>query len=127
MFKLMASIVLALSGAIPNVTASHLDNIDGIFDSYSFDEVKFKTRTNCSLDKYPEVSRQSRKPIFHAKIWHECPLLSQIRTWLDTDAAQFTKTPILVTSDGMSRLELFKNGELIDTVHVHRYHREELS
>ena len=56
MFKLMASIVLALSGAIPNVTASHLDNIDGIFDSYSFDEVKFKTRTNCSLDKYPEVS-----------------------------------------------------------------------
>ena len=123
----MASIVLALSGALPNVTASHLDNIDGIFDSYSFDEVKFKTRTNCSLDKYPEVSRQSRKPIFHAKIWHECPLLYQIRTWLDTDAAQFTKTPILVTSDGMSRLELFKNGELIDTVHVHRYHREELS
>ena len=35
--------------------------------------------------------------------------------------------PILVASDGMSRLELFENGELVDTVHVHRYGREELN
>ena len=35
--------------------------------------------------------------------------------------------PILVASDGMSRLELFDNGELVDTVHVHRYAREELN
>ena len=27
----------------------------------------------------------------------------------------------------MSRLELYKEGELIDTVHVHRYSREELN
>ena len=27
----------------------------------------------------------------------------------------------------MSRLELFENGELIDTVNVHRYTREELN
>ena len=27
----------------------------------------------------------------------------------------------------MSRLELFQNGELIDTVNVHRYTREELN
>ena len=38
------------------VSASHLDNKNGIFDTYSFDQVKFKSRTNCSLDKYPEVS-----------------------------------------------------------------------
>ena len=35
--------------------------------------------------------------------------------------------PILVASDGMSRLELFDSGELVDTVHVHRYSREELN
>ena len=35
--------------------------------------------------------------------------------------------PILVASDGMSRLELFDNGELVDTVNVHRYGREELN
>ena len=35
--------------------------------------------------------------------------------------------PILVASDGMSRLELFDNGELVDTVHVHRYSREDLN
>ena len=51
----------------------------------------------------------------------------QIRTWLDTDAAQFPETPILVTSEGVSRLELYKEGELIDTVHVMRYAREELN
>merc|ERR1712241_249053 len=67
-------------------------------DTFKFDTVKFKTRTNCSLDKYPEI-----------------------RTWLDTDAAQFTQMPILVASDGMSRLEL------VDTVNVHRYGREELN
>ena len=27
----------------------------------------------------------------------------------------------------MSRLELFENGELVDTVHVHRYKREQLN
>ena len=35
--------------------------------------------------------------------------------------------PILVASEGMSRLELFDSGELVDTVHVHRYSREELN
>ena len=51
----------------------------------------------------------------------------QIRTWLDTDAPQFYTTPILVASEGMSRLELFKEGVMVDTVHVFRYSREELN
>ena len=46
---------------------------------------------------------------------------------MDTDAAQFTRTPILVASEGMSRLELFKEEQLIDTINVHRYKREELN
>ena len=52
MFKLFSTVVAMASFS----TASHLDNTSGIFDTYSFDAVKFKTKTNCSLDKYPEVS-----------------------------------------------------------------------
>ena len=33
----------------------------------------------------------------------------------------------MVTTEGQARLELYKDQELIDTVHVHRYHREELN
>ena len=55
MFK-FTSVLAALVGAASFAQASHLDNTEGIFDGFKFDEVKFKTRTNCSLDKYPEVS-----------------------------------------------------------------------
>ena len=55
MFK-FTSVLVALVGAASFAQASHLDNIEGIFDEFKFDEVKFKTRTNCSLDKFPEVS-----------------------------------------------------------------------
>ena len=51
----------------------------------------------------------------------------QIRTWLDTDAASYTTMPILVTSEGQARLELFKDNAHIDTVHIYRYSREELN
>ena len=89
MFKLMTSIALALAGGMSSVNASHLDNIDGIFDSFSFDEVKFKTRTNCSLDKYPEVSRSWRKLIDQAKIWHEC-----LFTFLDPHLAGHRRSTV---------------------------------
>ena len=51
-----ARIATVLAASLACASASHLDNTNGVFDSYSFDMVKFKTRTNCSLDKYPEVS-----------------------------------------------------------------------
>ena len=58
MFKFTSTMgVLACSFAA--ASASHLDNVGGMFDTYSFDQVKFKTRTNCSLDKYPEVSNST--------------------------------------------------------------------
>ena len=50
-----------------------------------------------------------------------------MRSWLDTDAAQFSKTQILVASDGLPRIELFNEGVLIDTVPVARYNREEMN
>ena len=52
MFRLSA----ILASALTYVSASHLDNNNGIFDTFSFDMVKFKTKTNCALDKHPEVS-----------------------------------------------------------------------
>ena len=36
--------------------ASHLDDNAGVFSSFKYDHVKFKTQTNCQLDTYPEVS-----------------------------------------------------------------------
>ena len=54
-------IAALLATAFGCASASHLDNTNGVFDNFSFDMVKFKTRTNCSLDKYPEVS------LFHPK------------------------------------------------------------
>lgn len=42
--------------AIATVSASHLDDVNGVFTSFDFDSVKFKTKTDCSLDNYPGVS-----------------------------------------------------------------------
>ena len=57
MNKLASLISVLAASTMPSLTsASHLDNNNGIFDTYTFDKVQFKTRTNCSLDKYPEVS-----------------------------------------------------------------------
>ena len=53
MFKKAASLILM--AAIPT-SASHLDDTNGILSNFSYDGVKFKTQTNCSLDKYPAVS-----------------------------------------------------------------------
>jgi hypothetical protein len=37
-------------------TASHLDDNNHILSEFSFDTVKFKTKTDCQLDKYTSVS-----------------------------------------------------------------------
>ena len=46
-----------------DVSASHLDDTDGVLSNFKFDTVKFKSRTNCSLDQYPEVTKASN-PLF---------------------------------------------------------------
>ena len=52
--SLFVSIALACGIA----SASHLDNIDDVFNTYSFDTVKMKTKKDCQLDTYPEVKTQ---------------------------------------------------------------------
>ena len=56
-------IATILASVLGCASASHLDNSNGVFDNFSFDMVKFKTRTNCSLDKYPEVSCYNTRPL----------------------------------------------------------------
>lgn len=34
-------------GFVSLAKASHFDDIDGVFTNYAFDQVKFKTQTNC--------------------------------------------------------------------------------
>jgi hypothetical protein len=50
--KSIALLSLLATGSV----ASHLDDIDGQLSNFSFDTVKFKTKTDCSLDKYTTVS-----------------------------------------------------------------------
>ena len=57
-----AKVAAVFAATLGCTSASHLDNTNGLFDNYSFDLVKFKTRTNCSLDKYPEVSHRFSQP-----------------------------------------------------------------
>ncbi len=40
---------------------------------------------------------------------------------MDGNAAQFPDTPILVASDGLPRIEFYKQDVLIDTMMVHRF------
>ena len=35
--------------------STHLDNVNDVFTNFSFDQIRFKTQTNCQLDTYPEV------------------------------------------------------------------------
>ena len=50
-----------------------------------------------------------------------------MRAWLDSDAAQFSQTQILVASDGLPRIELFNEGKMVDTIPVPRYNREQMN
>ena len=60
-------------------SASHLDDRNGIFSDFTFDMVKFKTQTNCSLDKYPEVRN-----------WHE----SSDTLLIDKNMARHWRRPV---------------------------------
>ena len=52
----VAKSIALLSLLLAGTSASHLDDTDGILTNFSFDTVKFKTKTDCSLDKYTSVS-----------------------------------------------------------------------
>jgi hypothetical protein len=51
----------------------------------------------------------------------------QIREFIDGDGANYETMQILVASDGLPRVELFKEGTLVDTVYVFRYSVPELN
>lgn len=77
MFK-STSMIAIIASSLAYVQGSHFDNKSGIFDTYSYDMVKFKTKTNCALDKFPEVSRYrtvnfSHKILKKIRPWDLCP------------------------------------------------------
>ena len=49
----------AIATFVSLACASHLDNVNGVFDTFTYDSVRFKTQTNCQLDTYPEVRLES--------------------------------------------------------------------
>ena len=51
----------------------------------------------------------------------------QIRVFLDGNSAQFPNTPILVASEGLPRIEFFRDEALIDTMYVEKFSAEALT
>ena len=97
MFKLIYTVMAVAA------SASHLENLDGEFDSFKFDEVVFKAQPN-KFDNTPEI-----------------------RNWLDSDAPSFIWTQFKVAEAGVPRLELYNFGKKVDVVPVHLYRRNELN
>ena len=58
--RIVSMTALAMT-AMNGVSASHLDDTNGAFTNFVYDTVKFKTQTNCSLDKWPEVSANNEE------------------------------------------------------------------
>jgi hypothetical protein len=56
MFSFTKSSLAIASLLAAGTSASHLDDTDNFLTNFSFDNVKFKTKTDCSLDKYTTVS-----------------------------------------------------------------------
>lgn len=54
--NVLAKSIALLSLLASGSAASHLDDTDGMLTNFAFDTVKFKTKTDCSLDKYATVS-----------------------------------------------------------------------
>ena len=50
-----------------------------------------------------------------------------MRDFLDNHSANYANMQVLVASDGLPRLELFKGEKMVDVIHVHRYNAEQLN
>ena len=48
---------------VAGTNASHLDDTDGFLSGFEYNFVKFKTKTDCSLDKYTSVSDTFSLPL----------------------------------------------------------------
>ena len=93
--------------------ASHLEDLKAI-DALKWDNVKFKTKKDCSLDAHPAVSEKFDVYLF------------QMRTLLEEESAHYPKLETLISGDGVSRIELFNEGKLVDTINIYRWEMPEI-
>merc|ERR1719263_324868 len=83
-------------------SASHFDDLDAI-ENFSWDHVAFLTKKDCALDNYPEV-----------------------RQFLEVESAHYRDLDVRVASDGVSRIQLYKTGKHVDTIHIYKYNLVEI-
>tara|TARA_B110000285_G_C14728972_1_gene425582 strand:+ start:98 stop:517 length:420 start_codon:yes stop_codon:yes gene_type:complete len=83
-------------------SASHFDDLDAI-ENFSWDHVSFLTKKDCALDNYPDI-----------------------RQFLEVESAHYRDLDVRVASDGMSRMQLYKTGKHVDTIHVYKYNLAEI-
>ena len=79
------------------VSASHLDDLESI-RNFKFDHVSFKTKKDCALDSYPEIKQ-----------------------FLEVESAHYPEMSTLVASEGQSRLDLYNEGKVVDTIHIYKW------
>ena len=83
-------------------SASHFDNLEEI-ESFSWDQAAFLTKKDCALDNYPDM-----------------------KTFLEVESAHYRDLDVRVANDGMSRIQLYKTGKHVDTIHIYKFNIDEV-
>ena len=94
--------LVSIAAMIAVTSASHFDDLEEI-ENFKWDHVAFLTKKDCALDNYPVM-----------------------REFLEKESAHYKDLDVRVASDGMSRVQLYKVGKLVDTIHVYKYNMVEI-
>ena len=111
----MVAAVAAAEGEESQEKQTHLDNL-GELSSLDVDHVIFKTKKDCALDNYPEVSIEDILDFVSIQIKH----------FLEVDSAHYPELDVRVASEGQARVDLYTKGQKIDTVHIYKWDIEEI-
>ena len=98
----MLNKLVSIAAMMAVTSASHFDDLEAI-EGFKWDHVAFLTKKDCALDKYPDI-----------------------RHFLEVESAHYKDLDVRVASDGMSRVQLYRTGKHVDTIHVYKYNIAEV-
>ena len=98
----MLNKLVSIAAMMAVTSASHFDNLEEI-ENFKWDHVSFLTKKDCALDNYPDI-----------------------RHFLEVESAHYKDLDVRVASDGMSRVQLYRTGKHVDTIHVYKYNIAEI-
>merc|ERR1712166_303777 len=101
-YKKMLNKLVSIVAMMAVTSASHFDNLEEI-ENFKWDHVAFLTKKDCALDNYPDI-----------------------RKFLEVESAHYKDLDVRVASDGMSRIQLYNKGKIVDTIHIYKYNLDEV-